>query len=142
MSLMAFQPDILVTTPDGVALVIEAKVALPDLECTEQQLKHYMISMQCPTGVLITPERMWLYRDTFTSLVPESVRRVGEFDVKSLWPQPPPKQGAQFESFVQRLFEDLAKGPPKDVPDDLREPIREYILPAVISGEVRAAHPR
>jgi len=139
---MAFRPDILVTTPDGVALVIEAKVALPDLRRTEQQLKQYMRGMQCPTGVLIASERMWLYRDSFTGRSRESVRRVGEFDVKSLWRQPPPRQGANFESFVQRLFEDLAKEPSSDVPDDLREPLREYILPAVISGEVRAAHPR
>lgn len=139
---MAFQPDILVTTPDGVTLVIEAKVTLPDLQRTEQQLKLYMINMQCPTGVLITPERMWLYRDSFTARSPESVRRVGVFDVKSLWHQPPPTQAAGFESFVQRLFEDLAKEPSRAIPDDLREPLREYILPAVINGDVRAAHPR
>jgi hypothetical protein len=55
---MAFQPDIIVTGSDGVILVVEAKASLPDLEVSEEQLKRYMSGMQCPTGLLITPEHM------------------------------------------------------------------------------------
>ena len=57
---MAFQPDILVTSPDEprVRLVIEAKVTLLNLEQAEADLKRYMVHMQCPIGMLITPERM------------------------------------------------------------------------------------
>jgi len=139
---MAFQPDILVTNPDGVTLVIEAKTSLPDIQATEQQPKRYMIDMQCPTGVLITPERMWLYRDSLTARTPASVERVGEFDVRPLWPQTPPKEPRRFELFVQHFFEDLAREPSLAVPEDLRGPLSEYILPAIISGDVRAAHPR
>jgi len=43
---MAFQPDIIITTRDGVSLVVEAKVNLPNLECSEEDLKQYMVSMQ------------------------------------------------------------------------------------------------
>jgi hypothetical protein len=138
---MAFQPDIIVTTSDGVSLVVEAKVTLPNLERTEEGLKQYMVGMQCPVGILITPERMWLYRDSYTSRSPESVEFFGEFNLESLWQQPPPSQGA-FETFVQLWLEDLAWQPIKELPDPLREALREYVLPAVTNGDVRAAHPR
>lgn len=139
---MAFQPDILITTPDGVSLVVEVKVTRPNLEFAEEQLKQYMFGMQCPVGLLITPERLWLYRDSYTSRSPQSVQRVGEFNVESLWKQPPPSQEAPFEIFVQRWLEDLARQPIKELPNPLREALREYVLPAVTNGEVRAAHPR
>ena len=142
---MPFQPDILVTSADessGVTLVIEAKVHLPDLDRTEAQLKQYMVRMQCPIGMLITPERMWLYRDSYTTRAPDSIKRVGEYNIKSLWREPPPTEGTLFEIFVQHRLEDLAKTPAQGLPGDLREALKEYILPAIASGDVRAAHPR
>jgi hypothetical protein len=47
---LAFQPDILVTSPDEprVTLVIEAKAHLPNIERAEAEIKRYMVSMQCP----------------------------------------------------------------------------------------------
>lgn len=140
---MAFQPDIVVTTPGepSVTLVVEAKTTLPNLERTEEGLKQYMVLMQCPTGLLITPERMWLYRDFYTSRSPQSVRLVGEFNLKPLWDHPP-AQEARFGTFVQHWLEDLATQPTEGLPDELRDAVREHILPAVMSGEVRAAHPR
>lgn len=141
---MAFQPDILITAPGGigVTIAVEAKVVLTNLEGTEKDLKQYMVQMSCPIGLLITPERMLLYRDFYTSRSPQSVQRIGEFNVKPLWRQPPPLAGAPFELFVQQWLEDLAKQPTKELPKELRDVLREYILPAVTSGDVRAAHPR
>jgi DNA anti-recombination protein RmuC len=40
VKLMAFQPDILVTTPDGQVMVIEAKVTMSDLPRTEEALTY------------------------------------------------------------------------------------------------------
>jgi hypothetical protein len=139
---MAFEADILITTPDGIELVVEAEVSLPNLERTEAELKTYMVGMNCPLGLLITPERLWLYRDFYTSRSPESVQRLGEFVLKSMWQYPPPTQGMHFEIFVQQWLEHLAHQPIKELPPDLRDAIQEYLLPAVRSGEVRAAHPR
>lgn len=139
---MAFRPDILVTTPDGISLVVEARVTLPSPERAEEDLKQYMVGMQCPTGLLITPKRMWLYRDSYTARSPQSVQRVGEFNLTRLWDQSPPRQEAQFETFVQQWLEGLAKRPAKEVSAELGAALREYILPAVTGGEVRAAHPR
>jgi hypothetical protein len=57
MNTMAFEPDILVKTPEDRVRVIEAKVALNDLPRTEETLKLHMVAMQYPFGLLITPER-------------------------------------------------------------------------------------
>jgi len=137
---MPFQPDIVVTGPDGVTLVVEAKTNLPDLGRTEDQLRHYMFGMHCPTGILVTPTRMWVYRDLYTS--PPSVERVGELDMGPLWRQKPPTDPGLFESFVQEWLEHLPKRPPRTLPQKVEQTLQEYIMPALAAGELRAAHPR
>ena len=139
---MAFQPDIIVTGPDGVMLVVEAKAILPDLTHSEEQLKRYMSGMQCPTGVLITPGHIWVYRDLYTTRTPQSIQRIGDFDTKGLWQQSPPEEATQFEVFVQQWLERLAQQPAQKLPPNLSGTFREYVVPAVMNGEVRAAHPR
>jgi hypothetical protein len=136
------QPDILVTGPDGIKLVVETKTAISNLERLEEQLKRYMSAMQCPTGMLITPEHMWLYHDLYTARLPQSIQRVGEFDMRGLWPQPPPAEATSFEVFVQQWLERLAQEPSRYLPLEIGGALQEYILPAVVNGEVRAAHPR
>jgi hypothetical protein len=135
-----FQPDIIVAGPGGITLVVEAKTSMPNLLQTEKQICEYMISMSCPTGLLITPERMWIYRDQYSS--PPHIERIGEFAMSTIWPQQPPEGGAPFESFVQAWLEQLPQQTKKKLPRGLDETFREYLLPALASGEVRAAHPR
>ena len=101
-----------------------------------------MVRMQCPIGMLITPERMWLCRDSYTTRAPDSVQRIGEYNIKSLWREPPPTQGTTFEAFVQHRLEDLATTAAPELAADLRDALREYVLPAITTGNVRAAHPR
>jgi len=43
---MAFEPDIIISTPDGRLMVIEAKLAMNDFSRTEEALKGYMVAMQ------------------------------------------------------------------------------------------------
>jgi hypothetical protein len=95
---MAFEPDIIVTGPDGPIMVIEAKVALKDLPRTEEALKRYMVAMQYPFGLLITPEQGWVYRDSYSSLSPTSVERVEAFDSAIIWRQTPPREPLEFET--------------------------------------------
>jgi len=139
---MAFQPDILITTPDGRVMVIEAKVTMNDLPRTEEALKGYMVAMQYPFGLLITPEKGWVYRDSYSSVSPASVKRVEEFDSTRIWRRNPPREGQEFEAFVQQWIEDLADFPAASLPPQLRDIVQAYVLPAIASGEVRAAHPR
>src|SRR5437762_1695493 len=106
---MTFRPDIVINTPEGTTLVVEVKMHLPNLRGTEDGLKRYMVGMQCPVGLLVTPERIWLYRDSYSSRTPESVELVGVFDAKSLWRQPPPLDEVRFEVFVQDWLRDLTE---------------------------------
>jgi len=140
---MAFEPDVVITDHEGITLVVEAKVTLKNLPRTEQELKQYMVRMRCPIGLLITPEHMWLYRDFYTVDSGQSVQRVGEFDVAKLWHRRPPAQGVAFEAFVQQWLEDLVtEYPNRELPKELNEALGEYILPAVATGDIQAAHAR
>jgi hypothetical protein len=139
---MAFEPDILINTPDSRVMIIEAKVALNDRPGTVEALKGYMVGMQYPFGLLITPEKGWLYRDSYSSLSPTSVQQVEEFDSARIWPQNPPRQGLEFEAFVQQWIENLGDFPAESLPPKLRDVVQLYVLPAIAAGEVRAAHPR
>jgi hypothetical protein len=139
---MAFEPDIIVTTPDDRIMVIEAKVTMNDLPRTEEALKRYMIAMQYPFGLLITPEKGWVYRDSYANLSPASIQRVEEFDSTPIWRQNPPRSPRDFEAFVQRWIEDLPDFPTQSLPPQFKDIVQGYVLPAIAAGEVRAAHPR
>lgn len=123
-------------------MVIEAKVSMNDLPRTEEALKRYMIAMQYPFGLLITPQKGWVYRDSYSNLSPSSVQRVGEFDSSPIWRQNPPSDPLEFEAFVQRWLEDLADFPTQTLPPQLKDIVQGYVLPAIATGEVKAAHPR
>ena len=139
-----FVPDIVVTVPEEsrVALVVEAKTHLPNLARTEDALKEYMIGMQCPVGLLVTPERLWIYRDAYLDRSPQSIKRIGEYATIPLWREAPPTEPRRFEVFVQRWLERLPEEPTSSLPAGLGEALREYVIPAVNQGEVRAAQPR
>ena len=123
-------------------MVIEAKVSMNDLPRTEEALKRYMVAMQYPFGLLITPEKGWVYRDFYSGPSLESVRQVGEFDSSRIWRQNPPREGLQFEAFVQQWIEDLGDFPAESLPPQLKDIVLDYVLPAIAGGEVKAAHPR
>ena len=151
---MYFAPDILVSSPDAhdIALVVEVKLHDDDLEQTEQQLKRYMFGMRCPLGLLVTPERMRLLRDTYTSYAPESIEWIGDYPIQGLFEEAlarHPKDtdvavGAfRLEDAVQAWLERLASGTGlASLSPDLRDALKEYVLPALEQGEIRAAGPR
>ncbi len=139
---MSFEPDIIISTPDGRLMVIEAKVAIHDLPRTEEALKAYMVAMQYPFGLLITPEKGWVYRDSYSSLSSASIQRVEEFDSVPIGARTHLGTPLEFEAFVQRWIEDLADFPNKSLPPQLKEIVQGYVLPAISAGEVKAAHPR
>jgi len=52
-----------------------------------------------------------------------------------LWAlETPPRDEARFEIFVQHWLERLAEQPLRDLPQDIDEALREYVLPAVSHG--------
>ena len=64
---VAFEPDILINTPDGRVMVVGAKVAILDFPRTQLALKQYMAAMQYPFGLLVTLEKVRVYRDFYSA---------------------------------------------------------------------------
>lgn len=145
---MPFEPDIIVTEPDGsdTALVVEVKAHVQDLESSERQLKRYMVGMRCPIGLLVTPGRLWLYRDRYSGAPDDSVERLGEFDLRDVAGfrlSASRGSGFEFEQFVQSWLEGLGtEAGLRELPPELRRAAEWYIVPAISQGTVRAGHPR
>lgn len=147
---MATDVDIIVTGPDTteVRLIAEAKLFLSDIASAEKSLKEAMLRMSSPVGLLVTPERLWVYLDRYLSQTPESVDKVGEFDVSPLLRFKPDKASSdeahRFETTVQHWLEDLPQSSTQIHREDSRlwNVLSAYVLPAVETGRIRAAAPR
>lgn len=152
---MPFEPDILVTSSDGTRrwLVAEVKLSAQGLNASEPQLKRYMVRYRYPTGLLVTPESVRIYRDTFTSYEADSVECVGEFsligvldpDVLSTMSAIEDSRLRSFrlEDAVQDWLEGLRSASVvAALPPGLRAAVQEHVVPALEEGEVRAAGPR
>lgn len=150
---MATAADIVVTAPDSteVKLVIETKLRFTAAVDAEDQLKQYMWLVRCPLGLLVSPERMRVYRDTYTSPSPATIERIGEYDTRAAIDFHP-REGSQgasaaldFEVAVQTWIDSLVQGKFNilSVKDpELRKVLAEAILPAIQFGIVSAAGPR
>jgi hypothetical protein len=142
---MAFEPDIIVSGPDGleIALVVEVKMSVRDLEVSEQQLKRFMAGMGCPVGLLVTPEQVLLYRDEYLSSSEDSITKVGEFDAKHILNFPRAENALAFEGSVQSWLESMStESGLRQLSPELRTAAQRYIVPAISQGTIRAAHPR
>jgi hypothetical protein len=146
---MAFEPDIIVTGAESseIALVAEVKTNLRDIEISKLQLKRFMAAMRCPVGLLVTPERLWLFRDRYLSSSEDSITQVAEFDVKSVLNFEQARAGRAdelaFEQLVQSWLEGLAtESGLRELPAELRRTAQLYIVPAISQGTIRAGHPR
>lgn len=147
---MSFEPDILVADAQGaLTLVVETKLAPPSVADLERQLTRYMFGMRCPVGMLITPELVRVYRDTYRERSEGGIERIAEF-VAPAWlvgrvPPSPDKadQAARFEQAVQSWIEALGQGAGLDeLAIDAQRALEDHVLPLVRGGQVRAGHPR
>jgi hypothetical protein len=144
--------DIIVRSSDStdVKLVVETKMAFNRLATVEEQLKKSMFHLSCPVGLLITPEKMWAYVDRYVSTDASSIQAVGEFTIthllryKHTGNERSAEDGRRFESAVQQWLEALPRTATREnVADEkLWDLLNKYVLPAVETGEVRAAAPR
>lgn len=150
---MAFRPDIIVTNPDTqeLALVVEVRADLGDLEAAEQQLRRYMFGMRSPVGMLVTNDLLRLYRDRHTEYGEASVEFVGEYEIANMLAPElaalrrggAAARGFELENAVQAWLERLTWPSERAlVPQPLRAAIEEHVLPALEQGDVRAAGPR
>lgn len=147
---MAFQPDVIVTgsDPSEVLLVVEVKTSSRNLSASERLLKQYMTGVRSPTGLLVTPEFIWLFRDKYLASVDDSIVEIGEFNVRDVFhfrPTGDPSADAlAFESRVQSWLEELstvALGS-REISPELKRALLLYVVPALEQGSVRSGHPR
>jgi len=144
---MAFTPDVIVTTdysPATIALVAEAKDATASLDEAALQLKHYMLQMSCPVGIIFTPQTLRIYKDRFLERSENSIELVGDFPTHELLKVWQPVAGAELavECVLVNWLDHLARTGEVLVSDPrLKSAIEEYILPAVSGGRVSIAHP-
>ena len=118
-----------------------------DLQSAEVQLKNSMSAMGCPVGLLVTPQRLWLYRDRYLETPEDSIVREPEFDISNVLMFQPSGAGRrnelEFERVVQEWLESLGtEAGLRDLPAELKRAAKLYIVPALSQGVVRAAHPR
>ena len=111
---MAFIPDVVVTTdysPATIALVAEAKGLTADLDEVGNQLKHYMLQMSCPVGIIFTPQVLRIYKDRFINRSEESIELIGEFPSVELFKAVQLVVGAEsgIESVLIHWLDDLAQ---------------------------------
>ncbi len=137
--------DIVVSSADSTEslLIVETKLSDLDPSIAEAQLKHYMLHLSCPVGLIVTPKRMWVYSDRYTSRNPDSIERIGEFAIGHLL-QFKSGSEASFQDAVQHWLENLPQTawPERVNNSELWRALNIYVLPAIETGKVRAAVPR
>jgi len=144
---MAFTPDVIVTTdysPATIALVAEAKGAGANLDEVALRLKHYMLRMNCPVGIIFTPQILRIYKDRFLGRTADSIELVGDFPTGELFNPRQSVAGEEspVESALFEWLDELAHTGQVRVSDlHLKSAINEHILPAVSGGRVSIAHP-
>lgn len=144
---MAFTPDVIVTTdysPATIVLVAEAKGQTADLDEVALQLKHYMLQMSCPVGIIFTPRVLRIYKDRFVNRSEESIELIGEFPSAELFGGMKPAVGPEsaLESALIHWLDELTHTGQAQVGDpQLKSAIDQYVLPAVSGGRVSVAHP-
>jgi hypothetical protein len=146
--IMPFEPDIYVTgsVNSEIVLVVDVKTNLSDFEATERELKKFMAGTRCPAGALITPQKLWLYRDRYLPSQ-DSVQNVGAFDISKILNFIPSGVGQRdefaFENLVQSWLESLrTEAGLRRLPRELRNAVELFLMPSIFEGEIGAAHPR
>jgi hypothetical protein len=129
--------DLIVLAPDvpELRLIVEIKRRSFDRESATQQLAAYMIGSNCPLGLLVTPERTWLLRDTYEGA--SSIREVAEYDTSTLLGvAKAPDDERELEDLVGHWLDGLTSGSAAGLAQEVRSDIARYLLPEVTEGRV------
>jgi hypothetical protein len=145
---MSLSPDFYVIasgSPGAIQLVVEARLTNQLNASGEKQLKRYMLGMDCPVGLLVTPEKFWVYRDTYTNRTESSIERRGPFRVpvdSEIVRVAKNGNPIDFEHAVRAWLERLARTRSlKGFSADAVDAFDTLILPALASGEIRSSGP-
>jgi hypothetical protein len=152
-----FQPDLIVTSSDGTELLLVVTVGRDEADrpYVEDSLKQYMLATNCPVGLLVVPNRLWIYRNRYRSAPEQSIEMIGPF-VHYSWPKDslprsfadtsPQAVRASLDPFVQEVRRWLGSfhtpGALNALNADLRSAVGEHLLPVLTEGQIRAGVPR
>jgi hypothetical protein len=146
---MAFEPGIIVTGPEPweVALVVAVKTSSRTIDDLELQLKSYMAAVRSPVGLLVTPDRLRIYRDRYLPSLEDSITKVGEFEVRGILRFDATgnviADSLSFERQVQSWLEGLStESRLRELSPEVKRAAERYIVPALAQGSVRSGHPR
>ena len=140
-------PDIVITRADSpeVLLAVEVKSEPAGAQAAESQIKAYMVHQSCPLGMIVTPTETLFFRNRYTGYGPEAIQQIGECRTSELLEAMPNKTVMTESDLVRRVdqwLESLRGGSRRSWPGSAQEAIESYVLPAVMSGVVRANGPR
>jgi hypothetical protein len=144
------QPDIVVVSPDELTthLIVEVSLAAAEAE-KARGLKRQMIRMRVPTGLLVTPETISIYRDTFRSYEEGAIHKKARLPTSAVpelqrFANRTNSDPIAFEDAVQDWLTNLKYRSTQGYlkAGDLTKALKEHVLPALDMGEVRAAGPR
>lgn len=140
------QPDILITRAGSpqILLVVEVKGSASDRNLSESALRSYMVEMNCPVGMLVTPTYVQFYRNRYTDYSPQTVDMVGECQTVELLGALAGEsvRESDLERAVEEWLERLQVGSDRMWPPTVREAIESSVLPIVSDGIIRAGGPR
>ena len=150
-----FRPDLVVTSSDGteMKLVVAVGRDQEDRKYVEGPLKRYMVGTNCPVGLLVVPNSIWIYRNRYLLNEQDSVQEIGPFS--KVWPPDSLPQmfpgfalaaSAALDLFVQQVrnwLENLdTQANLSAMNQDLRSAVSDYLLPVLHEGVLRAGVPR
>jgi hypothetical protein len=65
--------------------VVGAKLTLRIRDEDKYRPKSYMLHMRCPTGLLVNPDTIEVFRDAYTAHSENSAEQVGPFAAPKTW---------------------------------------------------------
>jgi hypothetical protein len=146
---MPFVPDIVVTGADSprVLVAVEAKTDETQFDRFAREISQYLWRMSSPVGLLIFPEHLWVFYNTYSGVDEKAIKQLGPYELPQIvWRDAgvsPRVEGQRFEPLVQKLLEHLAATQDaSSISKDLHSALETHVFPALNSGVIRAAGPR
>jgi hypothetical protein len=138
--MVPLQPDILVTRAGSPEILLVVQVTGSDGSSGESALRSYMVEMNCPVGMMVTPSHIRFYRNRYIDYLPHNVEMIGECPTGELLGEL--VRESELERSVEEWLERLQVGTDRMWPPSVREAIESSVVPVVSDGIIRAGGPR
>jgi hypothetical protein len=128
-----------------IKLVVEAKLRAETIHDIETQLKRYMLAMSCPVGLLVTPNEVSIYKDTYVNRTESSIERLGPYRVPPDWIVARAAKTAsplEFEKAVGEWLERVTRSEAlRGFPAPAIDAFESLVVPALADGLIQGSGP-